>query len=50
MLPAPDTDGTLAGALSFVSPLSREYALDRIAPQLQAAVDGEAPREVMGDA
>jgi len=44
------TDGTLAGALYFMSPLSLEYALERLAPQLQAAVDGEAPRQVVGDA
>jgi iron complex transport system substrate-binding protein len=44
------TDGTLAGALYFMSPLSLEYALDRLAPQLDAAVDGKAPREVVDDA
>jgi hypothetical protein len=33
-----------------MSPLSLEYALDRLAPQLEAAVDGEAPREVVGGA
>ncbi len=41
------TDGTLAGALYFMTPLSLEYALDRLVPQLQKAVDGEAPREMM---
>ena len=38
------TDGTLAGALYFMTPLSLEYALDRLVPQLQKAVDGEARR------
>jgi hypothetical protein len=27
-----------------------EYALDRLAPQLDAAVDGKAPREVVEEA
>ena len=44
------TDGTLAGALYFMTPLSLEYALDRLAPQLQDAVDGKAPREVVDTA
>jgi len=41
------TDGILAGAIYFMTPLSLEYALDRLAPQLQAAVDGKAPRKVL---
>ncbi len=41
------TDGTLAGALYFMSPLSLEYALDRLAPQLRDAVAGKAPRKVV---
>jgi iron complex transport system substrate-binding protein len=41
------TDGTLAGAIYFMTPLSLEYALDRLAPQLQDAVDGKAPREIV---
>ena len=41
------TDGTLAGAIYFMTPLSLEYALDRLAPQFQDAVDGKAPREVV---
>ena len=41
------TDFTLAGALYFMTPLSLEYALDRLAPQLQAAIDGEAPRKII---
>jgi iron complex transport system substrate-binding protein len=41
------TDATLAGALYFMTPLSLEYALDRLAPQLQDAVDGKAPRRML---
>ena len=41
------TDGTLAGAIYFMTPLSLEYVLDRLAPQLQDAVDGKAPRKVV---
>jgi len=44
------TDGTLAGALYFISPLSLPYALDRLTPLLEAAVDGRAPRKVTGGA
>lgn len=38
------TDGTLAGALYFLTPLSLEYALDRLTPMLEQATAGEAPR------
>jgi iron complex transport system substrate-binding protein len=41
------TDATLAGAMYFMTPLSLPYVLDRLAPQLQAAIDGEAPRRVV---
>ncbi len=41
------TDATLAGAIYFMTPLSLEYVLDRLAPQLQDAVDGKAPRKVV---
>ena len=40
------TDGTVAGALYFATPLSLMYALDRLTPQLEAAVKGESPRQV----
>ncbi|MBN1529124.1 MAG: ABC transporter substrate-binding protein [Thermoleophilaceae bacterium] len=40
------TDGTLAGAVYFMTPTSLRYALRRLTPQLEAAVAGEAPREV----
>ncbi|MDF1602905.1 ABC transporter substrate-binding protein [Nocardioides sp. YIM 152315] len=39
------TDGTLAGALYFLTPLSLDYALERLTPMLEQAVAGEAPRE-----
>lgn len=38
------TDATLAGALYFLTPLSLEYALDRLTPLLEQATAGEAPR------
>ena len=41
------TDGTLAGAMYFISPLSLGYVLDRLTPQLEAAVVGEAPQKVV---
>jgi iron complex transport system substrate-binding protein len=39
-------DGTLAGALYFMSPLSLPYALERLTPQLEAALAGRAPQRV----
>ena len=41
------TDGTLAGAMYFISPLSLPYVLERLVPQLEAAVAGEAPQRVV---
>jgi iron complex transport system substrate-binding protein len=41
------TDGTLAGAMYFISPLSLPYVLEHLTPQLQAAVDGRAPQRVL---
>jgi iron complex transport system substrate-binding protein len=40
------TDGTLAGAIYFISPLSLPYVLERLTPMLEAAVAGEAPQRV----
>ncbi len=40
------TDGTLAGAMYFVTPLSLRYVLDRLTPQLAEAVAGNAPQKV----
>lgn len=39
------TDETLAGAVYFDTPLSRAYVLERLAPMLERAVRGAAPRE-----
>ena len=41
------TDGTLAGAMYFISPLSLPYVLERLVPQLEAAVAGKAPQRVV---
>ena len=41
------TDGVLAGAIYFISPLSLPYVLDRLTPQLEAAVAGKAPRRIV---
>ncbi|HWM11586.1 MAG TPA: ABC transporter substrate-binding protein [Solirubrobacteraceae bacterium] len=41
------TDGTLAGALYFISPLSLPYVLERLTPMLEAAVAGESPQKVV---
>jgi iron complex transport system substrate-binding protein len=43
------TDGTLAGALYFTTPLSLMYALDRLVPALAAAVEGGAPRRMTSE-
>jgi iron complex transport system substrate-binding protein len=43
------TDGTLAGALYFISPLSLPYVLERLTPMLEAAVAGEAPQKVAAE-
>jgi iron complex transport system substrate-binding protein len=40
------TDATLSGAMYFVSPLSLPYVLDKLLPQLDAALDGRAPRRI----
>ncbi|GAA4691215.1 ABC transporter substrate-binding protein [Nocardioides conyzicola] len=39
------TDGTLAGAIYFDTPLSRAYALEHLTPMLEGASEGKAPRE-----
>jgi len=41
------TDGTLAGAMYFISPLSLPYVLEHLTPQLEAAVAGEAPQKMV---
>ena len=39
------TDETLAGAIYFDTPLSLEYALDRLTPMLELAARGQSPRQ-----
>lgn len=41
------TDEVLTGAIYFISPLSLPYVLDRLTPQLQAAVAGTAPQKIV---
>ncbi|WP_354702225.1 hypothetical protein DSM112329_02580 [Paraconexibacter sp. AEG42_29] len=41
------TDGTLAGAIYFISPLSLPYVLERLPDQLSAALAGKAPRRII---
>lgn len=40
------SDEVLSGALTWSSVLSLPYALDRIAPMLAAAVDGDPETEI----
>src|SRR5690606_9096680 len=40
------TDGVLAGAIYFTTPLSLPYVLDRLPGLLADALDGGAPREI----
>ncbi len=42
------TDETLAGAIYFDTPLSRAYVLENLAPMIELAARGEAPREYPG--
>lgn len=42
------TDGILAGAIYFLTPLSQKYVLEQLVPRLQAAVAGRAPQDVEG--
>ena len=41
------TDGTLAGAIYFMTPTSLLYTLDRLVPQLQNALAGKAPHRIV---
>ena len=41
------TDGTLTGAMYFISPLSLPYVLERLTPQLEAAAAGTAPQKLV---
>jgi iron complex transport system substrate-binding protein len=42
------TDGVLAGAIYFMTPLSQKYVLEKLTPRLVAAVKGEAPQSIDG--
>ena len=44
------TDGVLTGAAYFMTRLRLSYVLDRLAPQLQSAVAGKAPRRIVDTA
>ncbi len=41
------TDGTLAGAMYFMTPLSLDYVVEHLTPQLADAVAGRAPQRVV---
>jgi ABC-type Fe3+-hydroxamate transport system substrate-binding protein len=41
------TNGTLAGAIYFMTPLSLPYVLEHLTPQLETAVAGKAPQRVL---
>ncbi len=42
------TDGTLAGAIYFDTPLAHAYILDNLVPMIEQATAGKAPREFPG--
>ena len=42
------TDGELAGAIYFLTPLSQKYVLENLVPRLVDAVNGTAPQSVDG--
>jgi iron complex transport system substrate-binding protein len=42
------TDGELAGAIYFLTPLSQKHVLEELLPRLESAVAGEAPRSTEG--
>jgi iron complex transport system substrate-binding protein len=42
------TDGTLAGAIYFMTPLSQKYVIDHLTPRLVSAVEGTAPQTIDG--
>ncbi len=42
------TDEVLAGAIYFITPLSLEYVVDKLAPMLAEAAKGQAPRRFPG--
>lgn len=42
------TDGIVSGALYFITPASLMYALDKLTPQLEAALKGESEQKLGG--
>jgi len=42
------TDGELAGAIYFLTPLSQKHVLEQLVPRLEDAVAGQAPRDIAG--
>lgn len=42
------TDPTLSGAMYFMTPLSLQYVLEKLTPELERALAGEAPEELVG--
>ncbi|MDQ1130652.1 ABC transporter substrate-binding protein [Microbacterium sp. SORGH_AS_0888] len=42
------TDGTLAGAIYFLTPLSQKYVVEKLVPRLADAVAGTAPQSIEG--
>ncbi|MFT4260388.1 ABC transporter substrate-binding protein [Microbacterium sp.] len=42
------TDGELAGAIYFLTPLSQKYVIEKLVPRLEDAVAGTAPRDIAG--
>jgi iron complex transport system substrate-binding protein len=42
------TDGELAGAIYFLTPLSQKHVLEQLLPRLEDAVAGQAPRSTEG--
>jgi len=42
------TDGTLAGAIYFLTPLSQKYVIENLVPRLVKATKGESPHSIEG--
>jgi len=42
------TDGVLAGAIYFLTPLSQKYVIEKLVPRLADAVNGQAPQNTEG--
>lgn len=42
------TDGTLAGAIYFLTPLSQKYVIQHLVPRLVKALEGKSPHSIEG--